>query len=518
MILENVLKKFNPNLTREDLTIVRSFKELLDREDKQEKFIKELDKKIVNKFIELKEKIEVSEIKVNTALFGNKKFIDESYAYEIPLTRDYFEDSSLVNFKDNVLTNNAIKSSKSSTRDLTIANIISRKSTNFKFVSKKLFIEKNYYNNFQELEVLIPKDIKSGVLTIGFNKFDNISILDTHGKEVIPKTITNSISYPVNGKTNSVIIRFARNVNKELMLTDFYISEDTFNLKSTVTTKPILINQTLSQIGINTCDNYSEDYTELDYELSINNGPYRRIRPLNKQKNIDLNSILSVDDSYSFYRLQEYVVQDKKQYFPVVGIRNPDVHLIKAFNYKLGENLGIILKDTFVFHSPVETKILINKDDEIVVNDIITVADKDNTEVTIPKGYSNIKLNNTLWNQQENLLKYEILEVNQDNLKLKDKLTKEILHKVIDFNPKVKEKNSVFLQLILKGQIFTEEVNKMLTRINGLIYIEKTNDSDLFIQVKNKELFVESVRLRITLESKEEVKPVFISSLTIRGI
>ena len=137
----------------------------------------------------LKDKLEKCSIEVNTALFGDKKFINESYAYEIPIQKEYFENNENVKFEDNILTNTNIKSSKDKRINLSINNITSRKNTSFKFTNKTLYIEKNELHNYQEIQLHIPKNIISGLLHIQFSKYDNITLLNKFGRELVPKTI-----------------------------------------------------------------------------------------------------------------------------------------------------------------------------------------------------------------------------------------------------------------------------------------------------------------------------------------
>ena len=132
----NIIEQFNPNIPKTELEIIDLFNNLENKDTNQIEYIKKLDKQIIKNFNILKEKLEKCSIKVNTAIFGDKKFINESYAYEIPLNKEYFEDNVNIKFENNILTNNITKASKDNRKDLGIENITSKKNTLFNFKNK----------------------------------------------------------------------------------------------------------------------------------------------------------------------------------------------------------------------------------------------------------------------------------------------------------------------------------------------------------------------------------------------
>lgn len=507
----NIIEQFNSNIPKTELEVIELFDNLEYKDTNQIEYIKKLDKQIIKNFNTLKEKLEKCSIKVNTAIFGDKKFINESYAYEIPLNKEYFEDNVDIKFENNILTNNITKASKDNRKDLGIENITSKKNTLFNFKNKTLTIEKNTDYNYQEIQLNIPKTINSGIIYIEFNKYDNLSLLNKFGKEIVPKSITNFISHPISKDTESVIIRFNVNERKNLNIKSFYISENSFNLESEVFSKPIAIYQELENIGINTCDNYSDVNSDIKYEISINKGNYREIRPLNKQKNLDLNSILSVDDTITYYKLSDSLFEDNIRLYTTDHFKNETVNILKSFEFKLGEDLGIILKEEIFIYLEKDIEVFLNDNDIIFVDNIKIENKKD---IKLKKGFHKLSVPQNTWNQTINLLKYEILKIDENLVTMKNKEDNSVVTKVLEDS----EKNSLFLQLILKSSIFINELKEKPYYVNNKLYITKSVNADSHIFIKYKTNYVETIQLKITLKSLSKTNPVYLSSLTIRGI
>lgn len=516
MNIKNIISKFNPEIDDDNLEIIGLFNNLENKDKVQRDYISRLDKVLMKNFNQLKEKLENCNIKVNTALFGDKKFINETYSYEIPIEKDYFELNESIRFENNILTNTNIKSSKDKRNVLDINNITSRKSTSFKFNNKTLYIEKNELYNYQEIQINIPKNITSGLLYIEFNKYDNITLLNKYGRELVPKSITNFITHPISKTTESLIIRFNSNQKKSLSIKDFYVSENAYNLESIVYTRPIGIFENLQEIAINTCDNYSEENADINYEISLNKGPYRTIRPLNKQKNLHLNSILSVDDNLTYYKLEDSIYWEDTRLYTTDHFKNETVNILKSFSYKLGDDLGLITDEEIFIYLEEDLFLKFNKNDSFSINSTNYVIKEEEKMILLKKGFNKLKIPLDLWNQTINLLQHEILEITENITKIKSKETGLIVNKLLDFNTKTN--NSIFLQLVLKSTIFVKELNLKSYYIDDSLYITKTTNKESHIFVKYKTNYIETVQLKITLKSLSKTSPVYLSSLTIRGI
>lgn len=516
MNIENIISQFNPELDDNNLEIIKLFNRLETKEEYQTEAVSHIDKLLLKNFNILKDKLEKCSIKVNTALFGDKKFINESYAYEIPIQKEYFENNENVKFEDNILTNTNIKSSKDKRINLSINNITSRKNTSFKFINKTLYIEKNELHNYQEIQLHIPKNIISGLLHIQFSKYDNITLLNKFGRELVPKTITNFITHPISKNTESLVIRFNSNEKKSLNITDFYVSESSYSLESVVYTKPIGLFEELQEIAINTCDNYSDENSDINYEMSINKGPYRTIRPLNKQKNLHLNSILSVDDTLSYYKLENSIYWDDLNLYTTDHFDSQAINILKSFSYKLGDDLGLIVSEEIFIYLEEDLELKFNKNDIFSINDIEYDIKDESKNILLKKGFNKLRLPASLWNQTINMLQYEVIEIGPKITTLRLKEDGSIVNRLLDFDTKTN--NSIFLQLIQKAKIFVEEVTLKTYFANSVLYITKNTNKDAHTFIKYKTNYVETVQLKITLKSLSKTSPVYLSSLTIRGI
>lgn len=510
----NIVKNFQPEIKSSELEIIDLFYNLETKDERQNQFINSLDKKLIKNFNTLKEKLEKCSVKVNTAIFGDKKFINESYAYEVPINKDYFENNLNVKFEDNILTNNTSKASKENRLDLDIKSITSRKNTDFNFKNKTLIIEKNDLYSYQELQLNLPKNINSGTLYLEFNKYDNISLLNKFGKEIIPKAIINSITHPIGKDTEALIVRFNSNEKRDLSIKDFYISENSFNLESLVYSKPIGIYQELKEIGINTCDNYSDQTSDIKYEISINKGTYREIRPLNKQKNLNLNSILSVDDKLTYYKLSDSIYEDNLRLYTTDHFDNQSINLLKSFEYKLGDDLGIILNEVFYIYLEKDLEVFLNLGNTIEVNDLKIEAVKDKHPLTLKRGFNKLKVPLDIWNQDINLLRYEVVSISDSYLTLKSKEDNTLINKTTTFT----KTNSLFLQVILNASIFINKLEEKPYYVNERLYITKSGNNSAHVFIKYKTNYVETIQLKITLKSLSKTSPVYLSSLTIRGL
>ena len=310
-----IISKFNNELDEEELESIDLFNYIEEKNKFHNSEITKLNDYIKTKLSELNNKIIETDMKINSAIFGDKKFVNESYAFDIPLEENYFINPESMTFEDGILTNKVNKTSQTEKINLDVKNITSLKNTDFKFSDNKLQIFKNYDYPYQEIEINFNTSIISGFLNITLNKTDNISILDSYGKKIIENKITNKINLPINEDMNSIIIRFDDNKYKEFIIQEFYITKFNFELENEITTKLISINQNLKQIGINTCDNYSNKYSDIQYYISINKKPFKLIRPLNKQKNLDIDSIIYTDTEYSNLKLSDSVELSNKTVF-----------------------------------------------------------------------------------------------------------------------------------------------------------------------------------------------------------
>lgn len=504
-----IISKFNNELDEEELESIDLFNYIEEKNKFHNSEITKLNDYIKTKLSELNNKIIETDMKINSAIFGDKKFVNESYAFDIPLEENYFINPESMTFEDGILTNKVNKTSQTEKINLDVKNITSLKNTDFKFSDNKLQIFKNYDYPYQEIEINFNTSIISGFLNITLNKTDNISILDSYGKKIIENKITNKINLPINEDMNSIIIRFDDNKYKEFIIQEFYITKFNFELENEITTKLISINQNLKQIGINTCDNYSNKYSDIQYYISINKKPFKLIRPLNKQKNLDIDSIIYTDTEYSNLKLSDSVELSNKTVFLLSDLQPNSIDIDKSFEYKLGDNIYTLINNEFYFYCKNDVNIKLNKTDKFYLNNILI---ENQNDLSILKGFNKFTVDSLLWNQKENLEQYKIINVEEDKLTLQDKTNGDILIKNSNKN------ESLFLKLFTEGDILLNEIKPNVYFENQSMYLEKYNNNDLFIYFKYKNILVETIQIKIILKTLKQNNPVYVSTLTVRGV
>ena len=503
-----VIASFNPLLSERDINSVEDYYRLDKRIKNQTERVENLDKRIIKKTNELKQRINELGIKINSALFGSKKFINESYAFEIPIKENFFESNNSAVFKDGILTTKSEILKNDNQLNLNITNITSRKNTDFKFINNNLFIEENVYYNYQEIEIKLPKSMISGFLYIEFDTYNNISVLDSFGKEVSPKKITNFIKQPISLKNKSIIIRFNNNTKKKIKILDFFVTRENFKLASTILTKQIAINRNLNQLGLNTCDNYSSEDVDINYNISINGKPFTEIRPLNKQKNLNLHSIISTDPDLKMFELTKGIYEENKKLFLIEEFDTLSFNLIRSFEKKLGKDHGVVdtTKDFFI-NIEEDVDILLDKGMKIQVNGVLVTGD-DKGIYRLKKGIVKLRVPLEIWNQRHNLLDIKILEVANNTVKFQNK-DKTINTLVIDY--------SLFYQLY-KYDMFETELNSKVIFYNDKVYISKETENKAYVFIKEKFNYINTIQLKIILKTSNKNIPPYISSLTVRGV
>lgn len=504
-----ILSRFNPNLSSKELQSVEDFIKLQKRVSRQTKSVDSIDTLIERKTNELQQRLYELDIKVNSTLFGDRKFINESYAFEIPISEQFFEPNNNVVFKDNILTTKSVAIKSKESLLLGISNIKPRKNTNFKYVNDVLTIQENEYYAYQELEINFPTDIVSGYFYIEFDTYNNISVLNKYGKELIPKQVTNKVKYPIALRDKAIVLRFNNNSKKTLKILDFYITQESFNTSSEVYSKPIDINRSISQIGLFSCDNYSSEDISLDYKISINGGTYKDIRPLNKQKNLNLNSILSTDFLIKEYKLKTAIVDKKDSYYLIEDFDYKAFNLIESFKYKLGDNVGYInTEETIYINTPKERVFIVPKNVTVVLNKVKVEGGLEGKEVVLKEGFNSLEVSIEDWKQRHNLLEVEILEVQGSAIKFKDKFG---IINVINIE------DSIFYQLY-DLDIYSTKLDSKLTFKNDKIYITKGDEDLAYVFIKERSVLVKTIQLKIDIKTLNKNTPPYISSLTLKAV
>ena len=75
-----------------------------------------------------------------------------------------------------------------------------------------------------------------------------------------------------------------------------------------------------------------------------------------------------------------------------------------------------------------------------------------------------------------------------------------------------------FLKLFTEGDILLNEIKPSVYFENQSMYLEKYNNNDLFIYFKYKNILVETIQIKIILKTLKQNNPVYVSTLTVRGV
>ncbi len=133
----------------------------------------------------------------------------------------------------------------------------------------------------------------------------------------------------------------------ETKLSQIKISAEYEKDISIIETKEIDINKQLSKLSIDVVDNNNISGVNIEYEIKINNGEYRKIRPVGQSKNIDVhsvidisekteNKIIEIDNSIKTETGYEYSLLDIPQAFLMT---NDTTFLTKIDEWKYQESL-----------------------------------------------------------------------------------------------------------------------------------------------------------------------------------
>ena len=207
--------------------------------------------------------------------------------------------------------------------------------------------------------------------------------------------------------------------------------------------------------------------------------------------------------------MSDSIELSNKTVFLLSDLQPNSIDIDKSFEYKLGDNTYTLINNEFYFYCKNDVNIKLNKTDKFYLNS--TLIENQN-DLSIPKGFNKFKVDSLLWNQKENLEQYKIINVEEDKLTLQDKTNGDILVKNSNKN------ESLFLKLFTKGDILLNEIKPNVYFENQSMYLEKYNNNDLFIYFKYKNILVETIQIKIILKTLKQNNPVYVSTLTVRGV
>lgn len=521
--------------------------------------------------IELRSKLDECRENVQQAILSEKKLIGETYTLIIPIEKDYTTPATTATITDGIILGTGYDTGKviQTALELDTVNIISEESTKFKISGKSneypltLSVNKNLYNPYNQFKIILPTITQSGILLIKFDKVEAISILNKDGYEIVSKHISDTIKFPVDSSSKSFSIRFIDSSKRDIQINAMYFTEAIYNKETMYETFPIDINKQLSYLTVESCDNYATRDVDIKYEMSINGEEYEEYRPSGKLKDNLVQSIIKTDKyGYNEPIVLENAVREEGvfKFYPENPIAQSSK--LRAFSLKLGVDvlslesflepkgavgfimhesseedlflqyegrrydliysekgmvdmvkLPLVVKEAFTFY--------INKDSSIILNGI-KYAYEDTKEggIHLPKGLHTIVFNKEEWKEMVDLTQYELIGVDTDFIEVSNRKTG-VKEKVeFYFNPKEKQFNSYYLQLWLqKVDIYLfEDTVKRKYNNNYLEYFYKDNPYKTYILNESPSRLVDTIQIRATMKSINEVVCPYISKIIVRGI
>jgi hypothetical protein len=521
------------------------------------------------RIIDIRSKLEECRENVQQALLAEKKLIGETYTAIIPIDKDYTSINTTATIEDGVVLGVGYETGKvvETALKLDTINIIGEENTKFKISGKNnqypliLSTSKNLYNTFNQFRIMLPTITQSGILLIQFDKVEAISILNKDGYEIVSKHINETVKFPVDSSSKSFSIRFLDNSKRDITIKAMYFTEAIYNKETVYETNLIDINETLSYITVESCDNYATSDVNIKYEISLNGEAYEEYRPSGKLKDKLVPSIIKTD-KYGYNAPLELTDPVREEGVFKFYPENPIAQnsKLRAFSLKVGTDIlsieafleptgvtGFLMHETydedfylnlesyrsaFLYTEGAEQLVKIN----IVVKDSFTLYINEGSyvildnikykwedvegEVSISKGLHTLEFRLEEWKEMVDLTVYEITGVDTDFLEVTNRETSERSQLEFYYNPKEKQFNSLYLQLLLsKVDVYLfEDAVKRKYSDSYLEYFYKDNPYKVYILNESPSKLVSTIQIRATMKSVNEVVCPYISKIIVRGI
>ena len=500
---------------------------------------------IQTKLLEVRRNLENCKLKVQEALLSERKLIGESYTAVLPLDKDYISKNTTALVENNMTLGVGYESELTSENLLNLDTLYigAQEETVLKIESEtlnsyplKLKLNKNFYNNYQQIKITLPRITQTGILYLEFDKQEAFSILNRDGYEIIPKHISNTVKFPVNNDSRSFSIRLLENTDREVIVKALYFTEQIYNTTTVYESTIMSVEEDLSLLSVQTCDNYTDKNVNIKYEISVNEREYEEFRPNGKLKGNLTQSIIkaSILNYENTIKLSNPILDNGVYKFYTNELINSEIK-VKAFSWKFKEDFNSV--ESFVQDShnhPSELFynmfFVVKEDIKIVLNSILEFYDngkliKKETEgdvYTLKRGIHKIRVLKTLWKETVDLNKFSIFSILENKLTVIERETEE--KKTIDFiyNPSedLGQSTSLYLQIFNKKvdiYLTEEKLNKKLDDA-FVEYFFKSNPYPLYVISESVQTRVNTIQIRATMTSLDKVTCPYISNITIRGI
>lgn len=500
---------------------------------------------IQTKLLEVRRNLENCKLKVQEALLSERKLIGESYTAVLPLDKDYISKNTTAVVENNMTLGVGYESELTSENLLNLDTLYigAQEETVLKIESEtlnsyplKLKLNKNFYNNYQQIKITLPRITQTGILYLEFDKQEAFSILNRDGYEIIPKHISNTVKFPVNNDSRSFSIRLLENTDREVIVKALYFTEQIYNTTTVYESTIMSVEEDLSLLSVQTCDNYTDKNVNIKYEISVNEREYEEFRPNGKLKGNLTQSIIkaSILNYENTIKLSNPILDNGVYKFYTNELINSEIK-VKAFSWKFKEDFNSVESFVQDSHNPPSELFynmffVVKEDIKIVLNSVLEFYDngkliKKETEgdvYTLKRGIHKIRVLKTLWKETVDLNKFSIFSILENKLTVIERETEE--KKTIDFiyNPSedLVQSTSLYLQIFNKKvdiYLTEEKLNKKLD--NAFVeYFFKSNPYPLYVISESVQTRVNTIQIRATMTSLDKVTCPYISNITIRGI
>lgn len=383
---------------------------------------------------------------------------------------------------------------------------LSFKNLSLKSINKKNndelkdFIIKNKNHNSLPFEFTIDLRGLIGGSSLLILDLKDLAILEIYinGNLTQEKSLSDYFSIPIDYLSQTVTIRSYPTLHKSsnLYFNVIGITDLIYQEEAILETKQLPVNQTLTQLVLDVCDNARKDEVKIDYFLSINNKDYEKLNPVTKYSNKYDNQLQSIIKLSKDIELEMIEISGNKR---VEG----------DIRYYLPTYLQNFLEyETYVYYPNITrdanniTKLYVNITKDLILNrnslldwsqdvrlDGIVQTESD---IYLYKGIREIS-----WSYSTSSFNYNYLEtlIGVDNI-YKTKL----------------------LLPIYKGTSDTDGKYVTLTMSDILEITNGTEIPKLYIKNVNQQYTVSTLRIKAILTSLNNKTVPYISRILIRGI
>lgn len=395
-----------------------------------------------------------------------------------------------------------------------INSTISYSSLNGGTKSFVLDIDRKEYGVFNNIQL---KTKRAYVYTI-YTSNDSINY-----NRITDRILTNSLNESI-GETNDRYVRIVIELDKNsdyvsgryiynVEISSFHIAVKRYSTPTEYVTGDIPIRATGEFVAIDTCDNYQSKNVDMHYQISINGGAYKDIKPLRKLSKTgrSIRSILPIND-YS----------DNNIVTLHAHIRHPDGNIFTT-------EIDPALLETNIFKyydatSPISVKgnvvsasgiaiseKVINFKDTYFVNGVPFSG-----ESTIYTGFNSLSFPADNYVEIYDVTKYTLVSFNSGEFRVADAAGVE--QTIIDEDWEKNPFTSIVLSLkyILGRELeYSKDINTSKSK-NGYQLITPENVKSLYVAARQKNAIINTARIKIKMKTLDGYTKPNVSRILIK--